>query len=56
MTANRSPYLNLSARHSAGAALVLSGNVYYRDIRTNTLNGDANSDSLDQSVYQPNAA
>ena len=56
MTANRSPFLNLSARHSAGATLALSGNAYYRDIRTNTLNGDINDDSLDQSVYQPSAA
>jgi outer membrane receptor protein involved in Fe transport len=56
ITTNRSPFLNLSARHSAGTTLVFSGNVYYRDIRTNTLNGDANDNSLDQSVYQPNAA
>ena len=36
--------------------MTLSGNVYYRDIRTDTLNGDINEDSLDQSVYQPSAA
>ena len=34
-TARRS--FNLSARHSAGTALVFSGSVYYRDILTNTL-------------------
>ena len=38
-----------------GATLTLSGNVYYRDIRTSTFNGDINEDSLDQAVYQPNA-
>src|SRR5262249_2147238 len=32
------------------------GNAYYRRIRTNTLNGDINENSLDQSLYQPNAA
>src|SRR5262249_36855086 len=32
------------------------GNVYQRYIRTKTLNGDLNDDSLDQSVYQPSAA
>ena len=36
--------------------LTFSGNAYYRDIRTHTLNGDINEDSLDQSVYQPSAA
>ena len=38
------------------ATSAFSGNVYYRYIRTNTLNGDLNEDSLDQSVYQPSAA
>jgi outer membrane receptor protein involved in Fe transport len=56
ITANRSPFLNLSARHSAGNALAFSANAYYRAIRTNTLNGDINQNSLDQSVYQPSAA
>ena len=41
---------------ASAAALAFSGNAYYRDIRTNTLNGDINEDSLDQSVYQPSAA
>ena len=34
----------------------LSGNAYYREIKTSTYNGDINDDSLDQAVYQPNAA
>ncbi len=55
-TANRSPFLNFSARHSATNTLTFSGNAYYRYIRTNTLNGDLNDNSLDQPVYQPSAA
>lgn len=53
ITNNRSPFVNLNIRHEASADLSLSGNVYYRNIRTNTFNGDINEDSLDQSVYQP---
>lgn len=56
ITNNRSPFLNLSARHTFGPSLVASGNAYYRYVRTRTLNGDINEDSLDQSVYQPSAA
>ena len=36
--------------------LSLLANAYYRDIRTDTVNGDINEESLDQAVYQPNAA
>ena len=56
LTANRSPFVNLRARHSPSSRVSLSANLYYRYIRTNTLNGDINEDSLDQAVYQPNAA
>lgn len=56
LTANRSPFLNFRARHSPTTGLSFSGNLYYRYIRTNTLNGDINEDSLDQAVYQPSAA
>ncbi|HKX27712.1 MAG TPA: TonB-dependent receptor [Blastocatellia bacterium] len=56
LTGNRSPFINLMARHSVTPHLTLSGNLYYRYIRTNTFNGDLNEDSLDQSVYQPTAA
>lgn len=55
-TLNRAPFLNFSARHSPANNLTFSGNAYYRYIRTRTLNGDINEDSLDQSVYQPSAA
>ena len=53
---NRSPFLNLSLQHAASANVLLTGNVYYRYIGTRTLNGDINEESLDQSLYQPNAA
>ncbi|MCI0661516.1 MAG: TonB-dependent receptor [Acidobacteria bacterium] len=56
ITSNRSPFFNLGIRHSFNTRVSISGNTYYRSIRTNTLNGDINDDSLDQAVYQPNAA
>lgn len=56
ITGNRSPFVNLTARHSLTNRLNISGNVYYRSIRTNTFNGDINEESLDQSLYQPNTA
>jgi len=55
-TRNRSALLNLAGSHAAGDGAELSGNAYYRRIRTATLNGDMNDDSFDQSVYQPGAA
>ncbi len=55
LTANRAPSLNLNFRRSLTSAVSFSGNAYFRYIRTRTLNGDINEDSLDQSVYQPNA-
>ena len=56
ITANRASMLNLTASHALGDQLQLSGNAYYRRLRSTTFNGDANDDALDQSVYQPSAA
>ncbi|HWB86354.1 MAG TPA: TonB-dependent receptor [Bryobacteraceae bacterium] len=56
ITANRAPSFSLTGLHSFGSTLSISGIAYYRYIRTATLNGDLNEDSLDQSVYQPSAA
>ncbi len=56
VTQNRSTLFNLAASHAYNDALMVSGNVYYRDIHTSTFNGDANEGALDQSVYQPSAA
>ncbi|MGJ5819876.1 TonB-dependent receptor [Paludibaculum fermentans] len=55
-TANRSPFINLQLRHNFSNTVTFSGNTYFRYIRTRTLNGDINEDSLDQSIYQPGAA
>jgi outer membrane receptor protein involved in Fe transport len=56
ITGNKSPFANLTGRHSFTDNLTFFGNAYYRYIRTSTFNGDINVDSLDQSLYQPNAA
>jgi outer membrane receptor protein involved in Fe transport len=55
-TDNRSTLANVSTRHRLSPTLEVVGHAYYRDIRTNTLNGDINEESLDQSLYQPGAA
>jgi outer membrane receptor protein involved in Fe transport len=55
-TDNRSVLLNVASRNRLSERLSLDANVYYRGIRTNTLNGDINEESLDQSLYQPGAA
>ena len=55
-TNNRSPLLNFTVRHAVNAFWTFSGNVYWRYIRADTYNADLNTDSLDQSVYQPSAA
>ncbi len=55
-THNHSLLLNLAASHRVSEQLQLTGNAYYRRLRTDTLNGDMNDDALDQSVYQPSAA
>jgi outer membrane receptor protein involved in Fe transport len=55
-TDNRSTLLNVAMRRQLRPGFTLTANAYYRDLRTTTLNGDINEDSLDQSVYQPGAA
>ncbi|MFG6488776.1 TonB-dependent receptor [Roseateles sp. BYS78W] len=54
-TKNRALLLNLTLSQALGEQWTLSGNVYARQIRTRTYNGDLNDDALDQSLYQPNA-
>jgi outer membrane receptor protein involved in Fe transport len=56
ITNNRSTLINISGQRRWRPDLTLRGNAYYREIRTDTLNGDINEDSLDQSIYQPGAA
>ena len=55
-TKNQSGLLNLAFTRDLSTGLNLAGNVYWRRITTKTFNGDVNDDSLDQAVYQPNAA
>ena len=50
-TRNQAGLLNLSLSHDLSNTLTLTGNAYYRKIRTSTLNGDINEGALDQSVY-----
>ena len=56
VTHNLSGLTNLTFDHDAGGGVALSGNLYFREIHTRTLNGDVNDDSLTENVYQPNAA
>ena len=49
-------FANLAVRQQLMDKLQLTANAYYRRIHTDTLNGDLNEDSLDQSVYQPTPA
>jgi outer membrane receptor protein involved in Fe transport len=55
-TDNRSTFVNVTTRHTVTERVMLSGNAYYREITTDTLNGDINEDALDQAIYQPGAA
>ena len=48
ITDNRSTLLNVTGRRNLDTQLSVSGNFYYRDINTDTFNGDINEDSLDQ--------
>jgi outer membrane receptor protein involved in Fe transport len=54
-TRNRAGLITLTARHAISDALALSGNAYWRRIKTRTYNGDVNDDSLGENLYQPNA-
>jgi len=55
-TVNRSPAINLLVRHDFSSTLAVSGNAFYRHIRTNGIDANLNTDSFDESVYQPNAS
>lgn len=55
-TDNRSVLLNLELGQRLSQHLTLAANVWYRQLETDTLNGDLNEESLGQSLYQPSAA
>ena len=54
-TRNRAVLLNLAATRSLSDRLTLSGQVYWRGLRTATYNGDVNDNALAQALYQPSA-
>ena len=54
-TNNRGTFLNVATRRRTSERMTISANAYYRNLRTGTLNGDMNEDSLDQALYQPDA-
>jgi outer membrane receptor protein involved in Fe transport len=55
-TKNRALLLNLALSQGLGEHWALTGNAYYRRIKTSTFNGDLNDNALDQAVLQPDAA
>jgi outer membrane receptor protein involved in Fe transport len=54
-TANRSPSFNITLRHTFNDNLTFSGNAYYRNIRTEGIDANFNTDVLGNDIYQPNA-
>jgi outer membrane receptor protein involved in Fe transport len=52
---NRSPSVSFNLRRNISSAVTFSLTSWYRNIRTETVNGNLNNNSLDQSVYQPSA-
>jgi outer membrane receptor protein involved in Fe transport len=52
-TGNRSPSFNFIARHTISDSLTFSGNAWFRYIRTETINGNANNDAFNGPVYTP---
>jgi len=48
---NRSPFLTLNVNHEVNSNFQLSGNAYFRYIRTDTTNPNLNSNSLSESLY-----
>jgi len=55
-TNNKATFISGTVRHRLTSQSAISVNGYFRNIRTDTLNGDINEASLDQSVYQLSAA
>jgi outer membrane receptor protein involved in Fe transport len=55
-TRNRAGLINLTFKRDLSETLSLSGNAYWRKIRTRTYNGDINEGALGENVYQPSAA
>ena len=56
VTWDHSPSLTLNVTHAVTDNLTLSGNAYYRYVRSDSSNGDLNDDSFDQTLYDLSAA
>ncbi|HML17952.1 MAG TPA: TonB-dependent receptor [Bryobacteraceae bacterium] len=56
ITWNHSPSWNFTASHAVTSRLKISGNAYFRYIRSDTDNADINSNSFDQPLYDLSAA
>ncbi len=54
-TANRSPAFNFIARHKLSANLTVAGNAWFRNIRTEEIDANFNTDALGVLIYQPSA-
>ncbi len=54
--ANRSPAFNFIARHTFSDNLSLTGNAWYRNIRTESINPNFNGDVAGNDIYQPTLA
>jgi outer membrane receptor protein involved in Fe transport len=54
--ANRSPSFNFIARHSFSDNLTFTGNAWYRNIRTESINPNFNGDVVGNDIYQPTSA
>jgi outer membrane receptor protein involved in Fe transport len=52
-TANRAPSFNFIARHTFSDVLTFSGNAWFRNIRTEGINPNYNTDVLGNDIYQP---
>jgi outer membrane receptor protein involved in Fe transport len=52
-TANRSPAFNFIARHTFNNALTFSGNAFFRNIRTEAIDANFNTDVIGAPIYQP---
>ena len=52
-TANRAPAFNFIARHEFTSALMFSGNAWFRNIRTEGIDANFNTDVLGGPIYQP---
>ncbi|RZU41081.1 TonB-dependent receptor [Edaphobacter modestus] len=53
---DHSPSLTLNANRQISDHWSLSGNLYFRHVRSDTTNGDINDESFDQSLYNLNAS